>query len=381
MRIYLDNAATTFKKPFSTYFELYKSLTKYNANPSRGSHKQSIKAGLKVYNCRERIKQFVNAKSTASVIYTYNCTEAINYAILGSLKPNDHAIITTFEHNAVIRTLYSLKNKNITYSEAKPNSYGLITLKEIKDKVKPNTKLIIVNHTSNVTGTTTPLTEIGEFCKENNILFLVDAAQSAGHEQLNMIKDNINFLCLAGHKGLYGIQGIAALVLNNFELEPIKFGGSGTNSSDENMPNYYPEKLEAGTVNLPGIMALDGGIKFTQKNFNKIQEKISKLSQLLVNYLKENKNITLYSNNIKSGVISFNFLNKSASEVINFLNEKNIFVRGGLHCAPLIHKHLKTTETGIIRVSISYFNTIYEIKKLIATLKKIAWFFKQFFKI
>lgn len=373
MQIYLDNAATTFKKPFSTYLELYKSLFIYNANPSRGSHKQSIKAGLKVYNCRERIKQFVNAYSYNSVIYTYNCTEAINYAILGSVKNNEHIVITTNEHNAVIRTLHSLKNKNITYSEAKPNSYGLITLKEIKEQVKSNTKLIIVNHTSNVTGATTNLTEIGKFCKENNILFLVDAAQSGGHEKLDIKRDNINFLCLAGHKGLYGIQGIGALILNGFNLSPIKFGGSGSNSESPNMPNFYPEKLEAGTVNLPGIMALDGGIKFIKKNFDKIQAKITKLSHILLNYLNNNKNIKLYSNNPKSGVISFNFLNKNTDEVINFLNQKNIFVRGGLHCAPLIHKHLNTTKTGIIRVSISYFNTVYEIKKLIAVLKKIAW--------
>lgn len=370
--IYLDNAATTRKKPIRTIFEVIKALTLFNANPSRGSHKLSIKAGLKVLDCREHIKKFVNAPQNANVVYTYNCTEAINYALLGTIKQNDHVIITTFEHNAVLRTLNSLKEKNVTYSVVTPNCYNNITIEQIKPLVKPNTKLIVVNHTSNVTGTTTNLKPIGEFCKTNGILFLVDGAQSAGHEKIDMDNYNINFLALAGHKGLFGTQGIGALVINNTEPNPIKFGGSGTESENPNMPNYYPDKLEAGTINLVGIMALDGGISFVEKHQEKINKKTLKLATKLYGYLNQNKNITLYTSCIKSGVISFNLKNKSASDVVNYLSEHNVCVRGGLHCAPLAHKNLKTLNTGTIRVSISYFNKLTEINKLIKLLKKIA---------
>lgn len=370
--IYLDNAATTRKTPLKTMLEIIKSIVIYNANPSRGSHKASVKAGIKVLSCREHLKQFVNAPTSAKVVYTYNCTEAINIALFGCLNEHDHVIISTFEHNAVVRTLHQLKQKNITYSVVKPDCYNNITIEEIKKHLTPNTKLIVINHTSNVTGTTTNLKPIGDFCKENNILFMVDGAQSAGHETIDVTKNNINLLCLAGHKGLFGTQGIGALIINNANPAPLKFGGSGTNSLSPEMPEYYPDKLEAGTINLLGIMALDGGISFVEKHQQKINKKTLKLATTLYSYLKQNPSIILYSTCIKSGVISFNFKNKATDEVVNFLNEHGICVRGGLHCAPLAHKQINTLNTGTVRVSISYFNTMYEIKKLIKVLKKIA---------
>lgn len=369
--IYLDNAATTHKKPFKTHWAIFKALTTYNANPSRGSHNLSIKAGLKVEECRERIKDFVNAPNSASVVYTYNCTEAINYALQGTLQKNDHVIITTFEHNAVLRTLHSLKNKKITYSIATPNKQGNITLEEIKQKITTKTKMIVVNHTSNVIGRTTNLKPIGDFCKLNNIIFMVDCAQSAGHEQIDMLTNNINFIALAGHKGLFGTQGIGALVINNVTPNPIKFGGSGSNSENPTMPDYYPDKLEAGTINTLGILALDGGISYVQKNFDKINKKTQKLTNILLDYLLNNKNYVVYSNYDCSGVVSFNHKKHETNEMVDYLNKHKICVRGGLHCAPLAHKYLKTLKTGTVRVSISCFNTLNEIKKLIKVLKNL----------
>ena len=366
--IYLDNAATTNKKPLSTYIGILKALTYYNSNPSRGSHKLSIRTGIKVEECRDNIKKLVNAPDNAEVVYTYNCTEAINYAIQGSLQPHDHVIITTFEHNAVLRTL---ANKNIDYSVAVPTD-KIITINDIKKLRKPNTKMIIVNHTSNVTGTTTPLNEIGKYCKSNNILFLVDGAQSLGHIKVDMKKDNINFISVAGHKGLYGTQGIGALVINNAQPQPIKYGGSGTESEKTNMPEYYPERLEAGTINTVGILALDGGIRYVNKHFTFINTKITKLSNMLLNYLNKNKKYIVYSNNPNSGVISFNIKNMDTNDVINYLNDHNICVRGGLHCAPLAHKYLGTINSGTVRVSISHYNSIHDIKRLIKVLEKLT---------
>lgn len=371
--IYLDNSATTHKKPLKTIFNVIKALTIYNANPSRSSHKLSIKVGEKVEDCREHLKSFFNATQNSTVVYTYNCTEALNYAILGLLKENDHVVITTFEHNSVIRPLNSLKKINVSYSVAEPNNYGAITLEEIKKCVKQNTKLIIVNHTSNVTGTTTSLKEIGNYAKENNITFLVDCAQSAGHEIIDMKNFNINLIAIAGHKGLFGPQGIGALIIDEkTNLNCIKFGGSGSNSLSPNMPDYLPDKLEAGTINTVGILGLDGGISFVEKNFNKINAKTCKLTKYLLENLKQNSNVILYSNNTHSGVVSFNIKNIDTQDVINYLNNKNICVRGGLHCAPLSHKYLKTESSGLVRVSISYFNNIFEIKKLIKTINKLT---------
>lgn len=369
--IYLDNSATTHKKPLKTKLAILKAITIYSANPSRSSHNLSIKTGLKVEQCRERIKKFVNAPQTASVVYTYNCTEAINYALQGCLNCGDHVIITTFEHNAVLRTLHALKSKNITYSVAMPNKDGNITINEIKKLLTNKTKMIVVNHTSNVTGKTTSLKPIGEYCQQNNLIFLVDGAQSAGHNKIDMQQNNINLLALAGHKGLFGTQGIGALIINNTNVEPLKFGGSGGNSEELNMPTYYPDKLEAGTINTLGIMALDGGIQFVMKNHNKINIKIQKLTDYLLNYLNNNKNYIVYSNKDCCGVVSFNHKHFETSSVVNFLNEHKICVRGGLHCAPLAHKYLHTMSTGTVRVSISYFNSFGDIKKLIRTLQKL----------
>ncbi len=368
--IYLDNAATTRKKPFITKLNTLKALTIYNANPSRGSHTASIKTALKVEQCRENIKKFVNAPANSFVVYTYNCTEAINFAILGSLSPNSHVIITTFEHNAVLRTLNSLKDNNVTYSVATP-SKSEITLKDITKHIKPNTKMIIVNHTSNVTGTTTNLKPIGDYCKKQNLIFMVDGAQSLGHNKVNVKNCNINYLAIAGHKGLYGTQGIGALVINNVTPNPIKFGGSGTNSESLEMPNYYPDKMEAGTLNTLGILALDGGISYIAKKQSKINKKTLYLSNILLNYLSNNKNYILYSKTNNCGVISFNHKKYTTTQMVNYLNENKICVRGGLHCSPLSHNFLGTLDGGTIRVSLSYFNTKREIKKLIRVLEKL----------
>lgn len=369
--IYLDNGATTHKKPIKTILNTLKALLFYSANPSRGSHTLSIKTGLKIEDCREHLKKFVNAPKNANVVYTYNCTEALNYAILGTLKRGDHVIITTFEHNSVLRPIYSLKNKNVTYSVVTPNKQNEISLNEIKNHVKPNTKMIAISQTSNVTGNTINLEEIGMFCKHNNIIFLVDAAQSAGHEKIDMEKFNINLLALAGHKGLYGPQGIGALVINKSAPNPIKFGGSGSNSESKFMPDYYPDKLEAGTINTVGILGLDGGISFVEKHFEKICNKTKKLTSYLLENFKQNKNIILYSNNANSGVVSFNVLNIETQDVVNFLNKHKICVRGGLHCAPLTHTFLNTIPNGAVRVTISYFNKMWEIKKLVKAVEKL----------
>lgn len=371
--IYLDNSSTTRKKPLSVVKSVA-NATFRSANPTRSSHTPSLNAALKVFNTREHIKSFFNAPADANVVFTYNCTEAINLVLQGTAKKNGNVVITAFEHNSVVRTLHKLKQThNLTITIVNPNKLGQISENDILNSVTDKTYLVVVNQTSNVTGSTIKLKNLGHKLKQKNILFMIDTAQSAGHEKIDMTELNANFLCVAGHKGLFATQGIGALVLNNANVECLKFGGSGTDSLNPEMPKFYPEKLEAGTINTVGIFALDAGISFVEKHFDKINLKVEKLSNLLIDYLKQNSEITLYSSNPHSGVISFNFNNLDNNEACNTLNEKfKICVRPGLHCAPLIHKFLHSDKTGLVRVSISYFNKKYEIKKLIKALNYLT---------
>jgi len=373
--IYLDNAATTNHKPFCVKYAVVKAMSKkYSANPGRSSHKPSIKSAMKILKAREEIANFFGLTNENNVIFTSGCTESLNLAILGSVKQNGHIITTIFEHNSVLRPLYYLKEKKlIDYTIVKPNFYGDITKKELQEVVKPNTYMLIVNHISNVTGKEINLQECGKFAKENNLLFLVDAAQSAGHKKINMQENNIDILCIAGHKGLYAPQGVGALLHNNIILQPIKFGGTGIFAEEKTMPIISPETYEAGTTCTPNIFGLLAGIKFVKKHFLKITKKQTKQTKYLLEKLNKLNNVTLYTNlSCLNGVISLNIKNKPSQEVANVLNTKyKICVRSGLHCAPLIHKYYGTLENGMVRVSLSYFTKKQELNKLVNALKNI----------
>lgn len=371
--IYLDNAATTKHKPLCVKLAMLKGITTYSANPGRSGHTLSINAALKVYDTRELIKSFFCAPKNTHVIFTGSCTESLSLSLIGTKQDNKHIVCTFFEHNSVIRTLEYLKQTyNIDYTLVKPNNFGEITDKEIEKALTKDTYLIVTNHTSNVTGKTINLYNIGKLAKRLNILFLVDAAQSAGHETIDMVKQNISMLCLAGHKGLLGPQGVGVLVTTVSNIKPIKFGGTGTDSKNIVQPTDLPEALEAGTLPTPNIVALHNGIKYVKKHFNNINNKIFNLSDYLVSNLKNVAHIELYSLPNKSGVISFKHKKLDTNLVTCHLNDHyNIAVRGGLHCAPLAHSYLKTEDTGLIRVSIGHKNTKCHIKKLIKALKNI----------
>lgn len=370
--IYLDNSATSIKKPLCVKLAVLKSLFFYTANPGRSGHKLSQRTAMQIYKTRKTIKEFFNAPNVVDVIFTGSCTEALNLALIGTAQKNKHIVITVFEHNSVLRTINHLsKTHNITYNVVLPNKNGKITAKEIESAINENTYLIAVNHTSNVTGATCDISSIGKLAKEKNLIFLVDGAQSAGHEKIDVQKQNINLLALAGHKGLLGLQGVGVLITNNVNIKPIKFGGTGTKSENPTQPNDKPEGFESGTLPTPNIIALNYGVKYVNKNFNKINKKITNLTTYLLNELKQIKEINLYSNNEKSGVVSFEIKNLDCNFVVNELNEKyKICTRGGLHCAPLIHKHLHH-NTGLVRVSIGHNNKKWHITKLIKALKSI----------
>ena len=373
--IYLDNCSTTHKKPKCVYKAFKKGIKTYSVNAGRGSYKLAVEANLKILEFRENVCSFFNAPNPEQVIITKNCTESINLILRGSIKPNGHIIVSTFEHNSVLRTLdYLSKNHNISFSIVKPkNKNGEISIEELQKHIKPQTYLIFINHTSNIFGATQNIKKIGNLCKKHNLLFGVDVAQSAGHEQIDMQNFNINFLAVAGHKGLYGAQGIGLAIINDAKLSPIIFGGTGTNSESIVQPLDFPEGFESGTLNFPSILSLNAGINFVRNNQEKINNKISKLTKYLIENLKLCENLELYYSSIKSGVVSFKIKNKENSEVCSILDQEfNIAVRCGLHCAPLAHEFLGSKSTGLIRIGISYFNSIRDIKKIIRALTLIS---------
>lgn len=374
--IYLDNSASTFTKPKEVIKAVNDSLIHYSANPGRSGHKASIKSAMKVEETRSHLASHFNAESGENVIFTQNCTHALNLAIVGSAKEYGHVICTENEHNSVLRPLEMLKNKRIIdYSVATQDKNNLgITVNDIKKHLKPNTYMVICNHISNVNGDQADIKEIGEFCKENGLIFLVDGAQSCGHEKIDIKENNIDYLCFAGHKGFYAPQSIGGLIMGEkYRPQPILFGGTGTNSLELFQPDIFPERLESGTLSTPLILGLDAGLTFVENNFNDIKDKIDDLSTYLNFELNKIGIISYTQPENSTGVIAFNIENLHSNDVANILNEKyDICVRGGYHCAPLKHKSLGTIDTGAVRVSISYFNTFTEIQRLIYAIKHIT---------
>lgn len=371
--IYLDNSSTTHKKPISVKLSQIQAMNKFSINPSRAGYRRAIELSEKVFECRELFAE--NFGTTPdNVIFTSGCTMALNLAIFGTAKKGGHIITTIYEHNSTLRALEKLRTTtNITYSIVEPNKNGQITPNEISKHIRQNTYMVIINQTSNVTGTTQNIESIGKLCKKYGFIYLVDGAQSVGHEYINMQEYNINLLAIAGHKGLYAPEGIGVLLINNTKVTPLLYGGTGTHSDKIKQPLETPDGLESGTHNVPGILGIHAGLKYVIKHQKRISKKITALTEYTISELNKIKYVTVYSTNIHSGVISFTIKNKDSSEVSNILDEQfNIATRSGLHCAPLVHKYFKTLKNGMTRVSLSYFNTKHEINKLITALKKIA---------
>lgn len=372
--IYLDNSASSLIKPKNVQKAVLNALNFYTANPGRSGHKQSIKTALQVEQVRQKVATHVGT-TPENVIFTLNCTDALNLAIFGTFKPNGHVVCTINEHNSVLRPLEHLKqiSPDFSYTVAEQSGKRGIIWKDIEDCLQENTYLVICNHISNVNGDEADIEEIGRNLKEKGILFLVDGAQGGGHFVYDMNKMNINLLSLAPHKGFYSPQGVGCLALNgDFELQPLRYGGTGTNSLDLFMPETLPEKFESGTLNTPAILGFGEGISFVEENFQLIQEKLEDLTTYL-HYELSKLSLEIYTKTENtSGVFAFNIPDMNSTDVANYLDEKwNICVRSGYHCAPFKHKSMGTLENGAVRVSLSYFNTYQEIEKFVFAIKSL----------
>ncbi len=369
--IYLDNSATSFYKPNEVKQAIINGLDNYTANPGRSGHDLSLAVQDMVFDTRELIKKFFHAENY-EVIFTKNCTEALNLAIFGMLEKGDHAITTCYEHNSVLRPLTKLESEGIELTILDSDSTKII--EDIENAIKPNTKLIVMTAQSNVTGEIMPIRAVGEIAKKHNVKFLVDGAQASGHIDINLTQANVDMYAFSGHKGLLSITGVGALIVKNgVNLKPLIYGGTGTNSESLAQPTNSVEAYESGTIPTIPILSLNAGIKYLMKNFDKIQKYEANLSKYLYFQLKKLKFLKIYSKENAKNVFCFNVGDLSSTLVAEILNEDyKICVRSGLHCAPLIHKKLGTIVSGAVRVSINHFTKYEEIDKLIEALTKIA---------
>ena len=375
--IYFDNAATTLHKPHEVIEAVVHAMTTAG-NASRGTHTVSLAASRTVYETRKKIADFFHCSRADHVIFTSNSTEALNIAICGTLGKGDHIISTDLEHNSVLRPLYHLEEQGASLTFLSANKKGCIDYDDFKRYIKPNTKAIVCTHASNLTGNVLDIERIGRIAKAHNLLFIVDASQSAGCIEINMETMNIDILCFTGHKGLLGPQGTGGLCIHeSVEIRPFKHGGSGIHSYEKGQPQAYPARLEAGTLNSHGIAGLCAAINYI--NTITIPVIAKKEQELLWHFYKGICNIPEihiygdFDTKERAAILSLNIEGYDSGTVSDLLSQEyDIATRPGAHCAPRMHQALGTTETGAVRFSFSSFNTMEEVETAIQALKELV---------
>lgn len=375
--IYLDNGATSFPKPLSVRQNVDISLKKFSANPGRSGHSLSLRAAKEIFECRKRLKELFNVNSEEEIIFTENCTMALNTVIFGLLSEGDHVLISSMEHNSVTRPLESLKDKGLTYSTFDYSYDDNETVDNVRNLIKPETKLVICTHASNVFGFRFPIERICALCHAYGILFCVDSAQSAGVFDIDVGTNQYDFVCMSGHKSLYGPMGTGVLIINNRNLKPLLYGGTGTESVKKSQPEGLPEKFESGTQNMNGISGLKAGVDFVKnRGIKNIYNHEYKLAKRLFNGLANNRKVITYNKSFDYGkvapVVSFNIDGVYSEDLVAKLNKYGIMTRGGLHCSPLAHTTMNTIENGTVRVVPGAFNTINDINYLLNVIRKLT---------
>lgn len=378
--IYLDNAATTFPKPPAVTKAVENALRIYGANPGRSGHEMTLKTSEEIYKCRKKAAAMFGADSAQDVVFTLNCTHALNLSIKGIVKPGCHVITSNLEHNSVIRPLYALKQQgklNFDVANVVPGD-DKATVEAFRQLIRPNTSLIVCTHVSNVFGVILPVREIGQLAASHGITFIVDAAQSAGVLPINIQQMNIDYLCMPGHKGLYGPMGTGMLITTKGDvLATLMEGGTGSVSQQLEQPDFLPDRLESGTINTPGVIGLSAGIDFVrQKGEEKLYYHELSLTQYLYDNIKKIGNVQLYMPRPVSPhfapVLSFNIKGAASGDIGEALAKQGVAVRTGLHCAPLAHNAFGTIQDGTVRLCPGAFTTRQEIDKAVFYIIKIA---------
>lgn len=375
--IYFDNACTSFPKPPEVVDSMRDYYLRIGSSPGRSGHSLALKAGRLVFEARESLSQLFHVPRSERLVFTCNATDALNLAIMGLLREGDHVITPSMEHNSVMRPLnYLLKKGIIDLSIVPCSEEGHIDLDALKRSIKKNTRLIAVNHASNVVGTIAPVGEIGKISGE--IPFLVDAAQSAGAVRIDVEAMGIDLLAFTGHKSLYGPQGTGGLfVREGIDLKPLRLGGTGSKSDSWDHPNFLPDKYECGTPNTPGIVGLGEGVKFVlSQGIDEIRQHEMRLTRSLLEGLGDIEKITVYGPKNpyeQTPTVSINVKGREASEVGYRLDRQfEIMTRVGLHCNPGTHRTIGTFPHGTVRLSMGFFNTQEEVGQVLEALRDIA---------
>ena len=380
--IYLDNGATTLRKPECVKEALLEAMASMG-NSGRGVHDASLYAGRTIYRARESLAELLGAAAPEQVVFTANATESLNLVLGGLFGPGDHVITTVCEHNSVLRPLYRLQGVELSVLPVKAEAgeerqAGILAYDELESLLRPNTKALIITHASNLTGNITDLERAAAFAKKHSLLLIVDAAQTAGAVPIDMERMGIDVLCFTGHKGLYGPQGTGGVCVRpGLSIRPLKVGGSGIHSFDREHPSEMPAALEAGTLNGHGIAGLGAAARWLlETGVEQIRAREQALLRRFVDGVKEVEGVTLYGNpdlDRRTGIQSLNIRDYDSARVVDWLYEDyGIAVRGGAHCAPLMHEALGTREQGAVRFSFSYFNTEAEADEAAAAVRELA---------
>ncbi|MDE6867762.1 MAG: aminotransferase class V-fold PLP-dependent enzyme [Clostridia bacterium] len=368
--IYFDNAATGGFKPDGVITATAAAI-KFGANPGRSGHKLSLACLERVYACRKLLCSFLGGYSYDRTVFTKNCTEALNIALCGVLKAGDKVVTTVAEHNSVLRPLEFLKSKGVEVEYAPLTEEGEIDLEALFRLVTDDTRAVVITLASNVTGTSPDVAEVRKKIPEKTLL-ICDGAQACGHVAIDMKSFGIDALAVAGHKGMCGIQGSGALLFSErLNPDPVLYGGTGSESFNLNMPDFYPDRLESGTLSYPAIVSLGEGVLFLQQNMKSAADKVLAMTEYLIDGLAKISGVTLFSQPNPFGIVALR-LNNMQSEIAAYrLSEEfAICVRGGLHCAPLMHAALDSD--GLVRASLSGFNSMNECSQFLRAVKKLA---------
>lgn len=383
-KIYFDHAATTFPKPDTVSENIYHYIKEQGCNINRGCYNQAYQIEEQVYETRKMVCELFHGEDYKNVIFTRNVTESLNVILKGFLKSGDHVIVSSMEHNAVMRPLVQLEKKGISFSRAICEPDGSLKIERLEECLRNNTKAVIMTHASNVCGTILPIEEVGKFCQKNHLKFVVDSAQTAGILEIDMEKMNIDALAFTGHKGLMGPQGIGGFLITKEmaqQIEPLITGGTGSISDQEETPIFLPDRFEAGTLNIPGILGLSAGLEWLKKTgMDKIRQKEQMLTKQFLTGLKEidddrTKIRIVGKEGIegRTGVVSIQTKTKEIAQAAYELDERyGIMTRVGLHCAPSAHKTLGTYPIGTIRFSFGFWNTLEEVEFAVHALQEMT---------
>ena len=378
--IYLDNAATSLHKPETVADAVYKVLVSGSVgNAARGSNEASLQALRLAVETRSRLGELFGYPHPNQVAFSMNATDSLNMAIQGLFESGDHVITTQMEHNSVLRPLYRKEKEGVELTIVPCDERGRLCLDVLQGSIRPDTKALVCTHASNLTGNVNDLEKLGSLCHENGTLFVVDAAQSAGLLPIDMERMQIDVLCFSGHKGLLGPQGMGGIcVREGVKLKPFRVGGTGIRTFDKEQPDEMPTLLEAGTLNMPGIAGLLAGVEYVlEKGTDAIFRQADAYARAFYEGVRNLPGIQVYGDfeaALRTPVVTLNLKDYDSAAVADELMQRfDIAVRSGGHCAPLMHKALKTGKQGAVRFSFSHFNTMEEVQEAVKAMRILAW--------